>query len=478
MYYNASWQLIEEHICDDWDDEEEEGETNRIGQLFWGLRYIDDLVFRREDRNLTNEPYPAEDPAEPDWEEAETPSWYALTDVQFSVVALITPTALVAERVVYDPYGRARQHHPTDYDGDGDATISDLYAFMSARTAGHIQADWDRDGDVDVSDLYAYLAVYTPYLSPVVDAGRISWEYTPGGISPLRPDNPIGYCGYVFNPETDDYTVRFRHYDPEIGRWLERDPEEWADESAYSYVMSNPDWTDPYGLERRPPRERPNTGPGGQGASRDKNRELQRKKRLDNRSRQRPSETKLKTPLDRVASDTCPPPDLTGSKGKGTRANTVAGGVGAIEVLSQWAESAYYRFLDKKAIERMTKEAAACQSPGVPVLSYIRGRTVIESEFVCAADACEAAELARKIRNQFEDGYYEYKHLRNIFQITYDMRPESRGKSWWMKDYQLWQFFDTQYQAMAKACRESKKKSCQCQETESETVTYEIRSNW
>lgn len=250
MYYNASWQLIEEHICDDW-DLSEGGDVNRIGQLFWGLRYIDDLVFRREDRNLTNEPYPAEDPAEPDWEETETPSWYALSDVQFSVVALITPTALVAERVVYDPYGRARQHHPTDYDGNGDATITDLYAFMSARTAGDIQADWERDGDVDVADLFAYLAVYTPYLSPVVDAGRISWEYTPGGISPLRPDNPIGYCGYVFNPETDDYTVRFRHYDPEIGRWLERDPFEFIDGmNLVTYARNSPmRYNDPVGLD-------------------------------------------------------------------------------------------------------------------------------------------------------------------------------------------------------------------------------------
>jgi RHS repeat-associated protein len=223
MYSNASWQLIEEHICDDWDDEEEEGETNRIGQLFWGLRYIDDLVFRREDRNLTNEPYPAEDPAEPDWEETETPSWYALSDVQFSLVALITPTARVAERVVYDPYGRARHYFPADYNGDGVVTTPDIIAHLSDWYT-HLSADWTRDNDTDVPDIFAFQADWFAYSTKNAGAGQISWRYDPNdGTTANAPDNPIGYCGYVFNPETDDYTVRFRHYDPEIGRWLERD---------------------------------------------------------------------------------------------------------------------------------------------------------------------------------------------------------------------------------------------------------------
>lgn len=106
MFYDASWRMIEEHICDDWDYEEEAGDVNRIGQYFWGLRYIDDLIYRQEDRDLTNSD-PEDDP-EPDFATAETGSWYALTDVQFSVVALMTTEGRIVERVVYDPYGRGR----------------------------------------------------------------------------------------------------------------------------------------------------------------------------------------------------------------------------------------------------------------------------------------------------------------------------------------------------------------------------------
>ncbi|MBX3110358.1 MAG: hypothetical protein KF743_14350, partial [Fimbriimonadaceae bacterium] len=52
-------------------------DVNRVGQYFWGLRYIDDLIFRREDRDLTNSDI--EDPQEPDFDDAETPGWFALT---------------------------------------------------------------------------------------------------------------------------------------------------------------------------------------------------------------------------------------------------------------------------------------------------------------------------------------------------------------------------------------------------------------
>lgn len=47
--------------------------------------------------------------------------------------------------------------------------------------------------------------------------------------------------GYVFNAETKQYHVRFRCYDPVLGRWLERDPLEYEDGmSLYEYVASNP----------------------------------------------------------------------------------------------------------------------------------------------------------------------------------------------------------------------------------------------
>jgi RHS repeat-associated protein len=45
-----------------------------------------------------------------------------------------------------------------------------------------------------------------------------------GELSTADEDNVIGYAGYVFNRELRTYTVRYRMYDPELGRWLTRDP--------------------------------------------------------------------------------------------------------------------------------------------------------------------------------------------------------------------------------------------------------------
>jgi RHS repeat-associated protein len=73
----------------------------------------------------------------------------------------------------------------------------------------------------------------------------------PPTLLPVTPDNTIGYCGYVFNQETQDYTVRFRHYDPDIGRWIERDPAGYvADINVFAYGRNSPTiHMDPSGLE-------------------------------------------------------------------------------------------------------------------------------------------------------------------------------------------------------------------------------------
>ncbi|MBX3322567.1 MAG: RHS repeat-associated core domain-containing protein, partial [Phycisphaeraceae bacterium] len=65
------------------------------------------------------------------------------------------------------------------------------------------------------------------------------------------PDNEVGYAGYRFNCEEQIYCVRFRHYSPRLGRWLERDPAGYVDGgSLYEYVRSSPvRYNDPFGLE-------------------------------------------------------------------------------------------------------------------------------------------------------------------------------------------------------------------------------------
>ncbi|MBX3406396.1 MAG: RHS repeat-associated core domain-containing protein [Phycisphaeraceae bacterium] len=172
------------------------------------------------------------------------------------MVALMTPEGRIVERVVYDPYGRGRHHFAADYDGNGAVEVPDLngtYGHLTAWFADDMQADWDRNGTTygDVPDIFAFQTDWFAQTGNAVAAGQISRRYAAGsGINANAPDNMIGYCGYVFNPETDDYTVRFRHYDPEIGRWLQRDPAKYIDGmNLGQYVRGRaPNAVDPSGL--------------------------------------------------------------------------------------------------------------------------------------------------------------------------------------------------------------------------------------
>lgn len=74
----------------------------------------------------------------------------------------------------------------------------------------------------------------------------------PGGwIAPAGSAHTNGYCGYVFNQESGFYTVRFRHYDPVWGRWIERDPAGYMDSmSLYGYGWGSPlSIVDPFGTD-------------------------------------------------------------------------------------------------------------------------------------------------------------------------------------------------------------------------------------
>jgi len=204
----------------------------------WGNRYIDDLILRRIDRDLDDE-----------YDEA----WYHLTDVQFSTVAVTGLNARVHERVTYDAYGRARHHWGHDVNGDGAITTSGAksdFGIIAAIVLGggatitdatyRAEADINRDGVINGSDEAALGSAKTA-LAP----GEISDRSATG------PDSTIGWCGYVFVPETKFYHVRFRVYDTGLGRWKSRDPLEYVDGmGVYAYVRSLPlVATDPLGLD-------------------------------------------------------------------------------------------------------------------------------------------------------------------------------------------------------------------------------------
>ncbi len=217
MYYSANWQLLEERIDRSWTSGFTEDER---AQTFWGKRYIDDAVARRRDRDA-NGTYDN--------------NFFYVTDAQFSTVAMVSASnARVVERVTYDSYGKARHHFGGDVTGDGAATpAGDDAALVTTIGLGSnsigqanykAEQDLNRDGTISTADRTTLAALTGGADQAALASGLVSFTTTGSGASTVHgPDNSIAWDGYVFNAETGQYLVRFRWYDPVLGRWLERD---------------------------------------------------------------------------------------------------------------------------------------------------------------------------------------------------------------------------------------------------------------
>jgi len=226
MLYDAGWRMVEERI--DTDLAVEGTPEEWISQQFWGMRYIDDAVAKRINRDLADEDGWVDNPG--------VSLWYQITDSQFSVVAVLDRNGSLNERVAYDAYGVARHRPAGDVNGDRlYSYFGDVQGKFGDSIGGTIyHADWDLnfDGIVDSTDFGIMNAQGSR--TTAIPAG---WISDPRAAS-TGPDNSIGYAGYVFNPEREDYTVRFRVYAPEFGRWRQRDPIGYADGSGlYEYVQ-------------------------------------------------------------------------------------------------------------------------------------------------------------------------------------------------------------------------------------------------
>jgi RHS repeat-associated protein len=224
MYYDASWRLLEERVDDNWSAIS--SSVDRVCQMFWGARSIDDAVARRIDANANGA-----------YSDGGDSTWFYLTDALFSTKAVVADTGQLAERVDYDSYGAATHRWADDVNGDGQVDVDDQDAVTDllgddiGLSTYDADADIDRDGEVD-SDDYNLVS------------GTLKTALASGFISDRAgPDSSVGFGGYLFNADCGQYTVRHRHYDPTLGRWMARDAAGYSDGSnLFQYVQGSP-WT-------------------------------------------------------------------------------------------------------------------------------------------------------------------------------------------------------------------------------------------
>ena len=233
------------------------------GQQFWGVRYIDDAVAKRIDRDNDG-----------DWNEANADNYHYLTDVMFGVRALTDRYGYTRERIDYTPYGVATHRYAGDVTGEGTLDSNDTNAWLAQYNSNSPQLTpgdtgyspyADLNGDGNLEPTFELTSIITPDISYVNTGSR---GIPPAGwlTDPARTDgtdNAIGYDGYVFDlaGATDGsasgvYMVRNRVYDPGMGSWVERDPAGYVDGlNLYQSVSSSPlILSDPLGLSGSKPK--------------------------------------------------------------------------------------------------------------------------------------------------------------------------------------------------------------------------------
>ena len=224
VYYDESWRAVQVLLraydtgTSSWADPHEQED------LFWGARGPNDLVHRTV--------LDIDDPEEP----VRTKERWVITDLQFSVMAVVDQAGAIVERVSYGPYGDPRHHPHADLNGDGAVTFADSL-LLQGNWGNPGLGDLNQDGTVDFSDQLILTGSYASAL--------------PRGLGLSTDGNVIGFTGHVFDAETGLLLARLRVHDAVVlGRWLSRDPAGFVDGmNLYVYVRGNPlVWWDPLGM--------------------------------------------------------------------------------------------------------------------------------------------------------------------------------------------------------------------------------------
>ncbi len=227
-----------QNVIEEYDDDDQAPVRQRY--YVHGPLYIDERVLIHDD-DAPNEGAAATD------------YYYLLKDL-YTVVGLVNKAGQSVERYVYDAYGKALvvETNPVDVNHDGQATGLDLAVLQDPgrwlQEACDVGTVYDLNGDGWITGL---------------DLGKIQsppiWNQDVNVVIPASSvGNPYLFTGrrldFVAKSGDDGpepvYYYRARSYDPDNGRFMQRDPVDYSPwMNLYEYVVSCPTQSsDPRGL--------------------------------------------------------------------------------------------------------------------------------------------------------------------------------------------------------------------------------------
>src|SRR5690606_27599777 len=171
--------------------------------------------------------------------------FYYAQNWRADVSVVLDDSRIQQERIAYSPYGQpfAMPAGDTNFDGDYESGVDgvELADWEGVNSYPYrAYADVDLDGDVDSADATA------------ATEHDLGWNVlTSGGGGASGVNNRLGYAGYIHDRDVVTAAhVRYRVYKVDLGRWVQRDPLDYADGANLSvYVASAPVVNaDPMGL--------------------------------------------------------------------------------------------------------------------------------------------------------------------------------------------------------------------------------------
>jgi RHS repeat-associated protein len=220
--YDERWRIVATFRTDDSDPKEQFVYHNAGNDGRGSSSYIDTVILRDKDANT-------------DWDTESDGTLeeriYHCHNWRADVVALVTDTGQQVEQVRYSAYGIPFGLRAGDVDSDGDVDSTDTNQIQTwiDTSAYDVRGDLDLNGVVATADKTAASG----------NLGKSGW----GVLSDVG--NRKGYAGYELDDALADayrlYHVRNRVFNSDLGRWIRRDPLEYADgASLYVYGRSNP----------------------------------------------------------------------------------------------------------------------------------------------------------------------------------------------------------------------------------------------